>query len=246
MSRVPRLLLGLLAFSALLSQLPASLWSGVLRQACAGQCRLSDTSGLWWAGQGQLHIRATPKGPWLNLGRVQWQPGASGQGLSLHIQLNEGRLELRVGASGMVLAASHWSLPADVLAWPALKLSSAGWQGQIELENAQGTLDWQGQSQGQGQLVWRDASSSLVNNLPLGHVHSQWRFQQGWYVDFESGRPEWGHLQGHATWPLQGAKQLISEFQLQGPDRPRVEKLLSVVGARAVPGENRYQLQLAW
>lgn len=226
-----------LATLLLLLQMPAHRLGGLIESACAGQCRLAELSGPWWAGQGRLFAR-TPDGEgWLPLGDAGWRT-LPGGGDWLAIAMAGGELvvdrQFNLRIDGLQLPA------ALVLGQPAWRLPATGWQGSLELSAATFRRDGRRPGESQGRLIWRNAASDLLENHPLGDLQADWHWhpEAGLRADLAGGLPGEIALSGQ----LQG-QSLHLEIGLDGASRPALERYLkSFADAGAQPG----QYTLAW
>lgn len=243
------LALALVLFLVLL-RMPARYPAALLNSWCAERCRLAQTEGPWWAGRGQLHVQS-PSGGWRALGPLAWSlwPGVD---RLLELQLAGGRITLRLGGAGLQAEIDGLQLPAElVLAQPALGLPSAGWQGQLRLSGTRVQLARLPQWQGNGQLDWLGASSSLLENQALGDLALRWTWDAhtGLQAQLQGGRAGQIHLKSELglTPPQTGRSPVLSlqgRLFLAPPVQQALDKYLRLLGQNSAPGSGNYQL--AW
>lgn len=214
---------------------PAGLVTGQLAEACAGQCRFAETSGYWWRGASELYLRdAGPYPNWRSLGRIAWSLGTGG----LRLEVGQGWLSLNVGREGWQLAADNLDLPAaSLLGRVGHGLPRDGWGGRLIARQVSIALPWSlGRASGVGEIAWRQAQTSLLENYPLGDYRVNWTLSP-------EGRWQ-GQIQGGEGLRLVGEAS-AQPFRFNGTadidERAGVlKKYLLTVGQAA--GEHSYRL----
>lgn len=228
---------------ALLLQMPAQAPASLLAAACQQQCRVAGASGPWWAGHGQLFVRAAGDQPWQALGPLSWHALPGGDAL-FAIKLGGGRIVLE---RQLTIRIDHLQLPAAlVLGHPAWGLPPTGWHGQLEL--TQTRLGRAGRRLGasHGHLTWRGAASGLLENHPLGDLHAAWRWHpdNGLQADLDGGRSGALALGGQLQAATDGSARLAGEVTLDGESRLVLDRYLRLF---AVPLDDRPgRYALAW
>ena len=225
-----------LAALALLLQMPAHRLGSLIESACAGQCRLAELSGPWWAGQGLLFVRTPGSEGWLSLGTASWQPLPGGTDL-LAIELAGGRIVIDAQLTARI---DHLQLPASLaLGHPAWQLPATGWQGTLEL--TQTVIGRAGRRPGEshGRLIWRDAASGLLENHPLGDLQASWRWlpDNGLSAELDGGRAGEIAVNGHLQ-----AGELSVEISLDGESRQVLERYLQSFAVPQADHPGRYLL----
>ncbi len=217
----------LLVMLALLVNMPARFVALLVEQACSGQCRISDSSGSAWNGQGRLFLNSNQR--WFDLGPVHWRFPASDAYFVLG--LGHGKIIWRtlhqLEVDGITLPA------AAILGHPALQLPAGDWRGSLTVGTTQLRLapgNTPGIS-GHGQIEWRQAATPLVADYPLGNYQINWRWEErsAPHGSFSGGRPSLILVEGQFD-----AGQANARIDLQGEARLRLERYLSLI-ARPLP-----------
>lgn len=230
----------LLALSSalLVSLAPAGLLTDALSQRCAGQCRFAEVEGYWWSGAADLYLRTgSDDRAWNRLGQLRWQP----DGLGLRLRLGGGKARLAADLSGLRLVIDNIRVPADsLLGHVGHGLPQDGWGGYLTAKATQLSMPWNfGTASGQGEIIWRQARSSLLENYPLGDFRLDWTWSA-------NGRGQ-GHLSS-APEPISVAGELaLNPFHFVGqaklaPAAASLQKYLKLIGRP--DGENRYLISL--
>lgn len=229
---------------ALLGQMPAHRVAASITSACAGQCRLAEVSGPWWAGRGELFIKAPASKAWHALGDFAWQSAPAGAGIA-ELALGRGRIRLRnldeIWIDGI-------RLPAEILlAQPHFGLPGSDWQGQLEI--GQTRLQRAGRQLGEshGELHWQGAASSLLAGYPLGDYQMHWRWQTGLIAArLSGGRPESIELQAEigATSGVDREHRLRGHVTVRGAAQAELGRYLHLIGPPA--SSNAGQFPFDW
>jgi hypothetical protein len=216
----------LVAAAALLVQMPARRAAGLLDSLCAGQCRVANMEGPWWAGHGELFARSPGNGRWLALGPFAWRAA----GLfppAVEFFAGEGHARLSAGTSGLELRLAEIALPAElVLAQPRLNLPAAGWRGLVRLEQTTVRRSHDGNLEAAGTARWMGAATSLLEDYPLGDIELRWSWnpQKGMSGQLSGGRG--GHLSIEARLDANG---LAGTATLSEAARVRLDKYVGVI-----------------
>lgn len=220
MPRTGRLSAGLLialALTIIVLRLPAHLAAYLLENTCAGSCRLADTSGSLWRGNGHLYLRAA--GEWYALGRLAWQLPT--RDALLRVRLEQGqaswKLPARIDLDGIALPA------AALLGQEALALPAGGWHGQLVVADTHITRQ-AGAWQGTGVVRWQDAASELLGNHPLGDYRINWQSGQPATARFSGGDGREIRISGELA-----GTHLQADVNLQGEARSRLARYLSLL-----------------
>lgn len=173
------MLAALCLLTALLVQLPASLLAEHLNRTCAGYCQLAQVTGVWWSGQARLFLRSTRNSvhndDWLDHGPLHWSVHW-GYPLRLAIRVAGGDAEFEASWQARTLTARQLKLPAAwLLSLPIFKLPAGGWTGEINLLALTLVTADQPRWQSHGQIVWQQAASTLLPELPPATLSLHWQ-----------------------------------------------------------------------
>lgn len=234
-----------------LLRMPARSLATLAQTACAGQCRLAELQGPWWAGQGLLYVRTSTEGAWQALGPMSWDLLPARGGL-LELRLGGGHATLHAGPDGLRAEIDDLVLPAaTVLAQPALGLPAAGWHGNLRLRQTtlQGLAS--GAASGQGQLEWLGAGSSLLEDQPLGTLVMRWRWRAPQDVQAQLEGGSAGRIELRSELDIRAQPDgrrpsltLRGQLALSGTARERLEKYVRFIGKPDPQTPGHYQL--AW
>lgn len=217
---------------ALLLTMPARLLTLVVERACAGHCRITDSTGQAWAGQGRLYLRSDES--WFDLGQLQWC-FICRQAL-LRLRLDQGEM---IWLSPRRITLDVIDLPANaVLGLRSLKLPAGNWQGRLQLRDTNldlvslQPLDWQGK----GSINWLQAASPLLADYPLGNYRLDWAWQeQSPSASFSGGSPPEIIVAGSL-----GASRLDAKVSLNGEARVALDRYLSLIAQASGQGEGQW------
>lgn len=188
MSRTRRYaaLLGFVAGLAVLAgTLPATWTTAAINAACADRCRLAEPTGRWWQGTARLYVKAER---WLPLGTVAWHPAWRG-GPGILARMGVGEAAIRWTGTQFETTLRGVTLPAELfMAQPALRLPRAGWGGVIEIATLQVNWTPHGHAAA-GTLRWRHASTTALDDLPLGEFGARLTVRDGELAMNVTGAP---------------------------------------------------------
>jgi len=157
----------------LIIQMPASWFAWGLNRYTQGSVRLDPIAGSLWNGNGRLVIYYPQTTPhdfgraewginplWLFAGRLQIHWQATAPDTSIYTTL-------RLGFGQTQLVDLDISFPAQSVStfYPAATLLSP--KGQVRVRTAKLSIDQSG-IEGNGEILWNNASSSLSSVQPLG------------------------------------------------------------------------------
>lgn len=169
----PLLLLAGLTILTVLTA-PAELLTRQLAAYCQEQCRFAEVDGYWWQGQARLYLQTgRVDRAWQSLGLMRWHPDGAG----LQLDMAGGTLRLYPSGAGLALEIDGIRLPAGaLLSHLGHGLPSHGWGGELEAKTVRWSKPWfSGQPSLQGDLLWHQASSALLENQPLGDYRLHWK-----------------------------------------------------------------------
>ncbi|RIX46730.1 MAG: hypothetical protein D3M94_08430 [Rhodocyclales bacterium GT-UBC] len=152
---------------------PADLLARSLASTCPSPCRVAAAEGYWWRGQASLYVQGGPARQWLDLGTLRWQPESGG----LRIDVAGGSIRLRPRWAGLDIDLEAVRLPAELLlAHAGHGLPGSGWGGDVLARSMHLSRPWgNAPLQVQGDILWLQASSALLENQPLGDYQLRWQ-----------------------------------------------------------------------
>ncbi len=237
-------LIGTVPIFIFLLQAPAAWLAHFTNEKCVSQCRLARVSGPWWAGQGELFVKSPSNGNWNLIGDINWRLTRP---FGLEVHLGGGTARLDLGLSGVQLMLDRIVLPADiVLSQKVLVLPTASWDGSLHLLKTTAAWDMRGSSQATGHVVWKNVTSSMVSNYPLGNIELGW--------DWKGGQGLSGKVANspNDAFTLSGDLQTGPQFNnvsfdgmvdLAPGSRARLSKYLSLVAKPVSGTEGRYRIK---
>lgn len=217
---------------------PAGLLTATLAGQCAAQCRFAEVEGYWWRGAADIYLQSgRPDRGWSGLGRLRWQARWFG----LHLTLGGGSADLAGDWAGLQLTIDQLRLPAGSLfAHVGHGLPQDGWGGDLTAGATRLTMPWNfSTASGQGEIVWRQAQTSLLENFPLGEFRLAWTLPADGHGQ--------GRLKGDAQPVAVDGDVALMPFHFNGqvqlaPAAAPLKKYLDLIGQPA--GENAYRITL--
>jgi hypothetical protein len=244
-TRHGRWLGALIVSGLLLGQAPASWLAHRLNDLCANQCRLANVSGPWWAGQGELYVKAPSQGDWRLVDDIDWRLTLP---LALEIHLGAGSARLAPKLAQVELTLDQIVLPADlILAQKTLALPAASWGGNLRFDQAQAVWSYAAGRRTSGLVVWEKMASSMLENIPLGSIELHWNWPDGQPLNAKvASRPDdlmslHGDLQ---VSPGLNSVRFTGLVDLAPSARPRLEKYLRLIAQPVAGHDGRFAIQL--
>lgn len=225
---------------------PAHWLAVAVGRLSGDQIRLAEAQGRWYAGGARLCVRLPGEGGWRALGDLQWRLFDAAALLS--VRLDQGQIRVNMPGGRPSLSFSAVTLPAQYLtAFGGTDGIRAQYRGQIDFE--QGRLQRQASQHwhGDGVVHWRQASSSLLANYPLGDIRLQWHLDEQLQMTFfnEKGGPV--ELNGSlATDVKSGARSLSATLRFTDAPPETLISTLQRLGMIVRPeiGDFVYQMNL--
>jgi hypothetical protein len=232
----------------LIVQMPASWFAWGLNRFTSGTVRLDPIAGSLWSGNGRIVIYYPQTTPhdlgtaewninplWLFTGRIQmrWLVKAQETTIDTTVQFGSGQMQwIDTDATFPAQSVSTFYPPAALLS-P---------KGQAQLHTARFSVGQKG-IEGSGEIVWKNAGSSLSSVQPLGDYHLEVT-GNGKAANLKLTTPRGAlELNGQGKWQPQDG-----QLQLNGTAFPReraseLEPLLKLLGPDV--GNGRRALALA-
>lgn len=247
MKRIFLFILATLAFMvALLVLAPATWLDTSLQRASHGLIGLSDAKGSLLRGSGVIQA-ILPSGEVETLDVVRWtvDPWAL-LTVRLHVSMLSERdgkpvVDATLTPSGVNIAELRLDAPAALLGALSPTLREAGASGRISVRARGVRIDDQVTS-GDGEMLWRDAGSSLTQVHPLGTYRVGLK-GAGRGVEFTLATLGGAlNLKGGGSWQP-GGQLLFDAMALPAPEQARqLAPLLRIIGKEA--GAGSYQIVL--
>ncbi len=222
----------------LIVELPAAWFAWCLNQVTHGTVRLDPIGGSLWSGNGKLVVYYPQSTPhdlgtaewninplWLFAGRLQMHWQASAPDMSIDTIL-------RLGFGPMQLVDADISFPAQSVSsfYPAATLLSP--KGQVRIHTTKISIDQNG-IEGNGEILWQNAGSSLSSVQPLGDYRLEIT-AEGKSANLKlttargalefTGQGQWQAQSGQllitgAAVPHEHVNELVPLLNLLGPDQ---------------------------
>jgi general secretion pathway protein N len=245
---IQRLLLVALAVLVFLATLlylaPATWLDAALQRAIGGLIGMADAKGSLWRGNGVIQT-VLPSGQVETLDTVRWtiDPWAL-LAARLHIAMlseRDGKPVIDAVLAPGVVTVSELRLegPAAMLGALSPTLRAAAVSGRIALRARDVRVDNQANSGG-GDLLWRDAGSSLTPVYPLGYYRVELKAAGKGLEFILSTMGGALNLAGNGKWQPGGTLS-FSGTATPSPDKTReLAPLLRIIGKET--GGDRYQI----
>jgi len=217
---------------------PAGLLTDALGRQCAGQCRFAEIDGYWWRGSADIYLRAgSSNQAWNWLGHLRWQP----EWLGWRFTMGGGNARLTAGVAGPRVDIDNIRLPAgSLLEHVGHGLPQDGWGGYLTARATHLDMPWNfSAASGQGEIIWSQARTSLLESYPLGDYRLTWNWPS-------AGRWQ-GHLSSNQEPMSVDGELALNPFHFIGqadlaPSAERLRKYLKLIGRP--DGKYRYRISL--
>jgi len=248
MKRLMLTLLAILAFLIILLALAPATWLDAgLQRHSQGLVGLAEAKGSLWRGSGVIQA-ILPSGQVETLEAVHWtlEPGAL-LTARLHLSMLADRdgkpvLDATLAPGSLGIAERRLTAPAALLGALSPTLRAAELTGLIMLRASGVRIDDQATT-GSGDLLWRDAGSSLTPVYPLGNYMMTLR-GAGRGLDFNLASMGGAlALSGSGQW-RPGSPLALKATATPAPDQAKqLTPLLRIIGKHN--GDGSYQLMLS-